>query len=159
MNAVIGTMTLALTATILTACGGGSGSGGSSASGGYCSELKSDKQYFEALSGSNADVSQLGTVFAKVHTLAADAPSNVSADWKTLDGAITTIENALNAAGLKVSDLAGLQNGKLPKGVDPAALQALAPKLESLSSSGVSKAADNIAADAKKTCGVDLSSS
>ena len=156
-QAVIGSVALALTATILTACGGGGG--GSSSSGGYCSELKADKQYFAAISGSNSDVSQLGTVFEKVHTLAADAPSSISADWKTLDGAISTIENALKAAGLKPSDLAGAANGKLPPGVDPAKLQALVPKLQSLSSSDVTTAANNIAADAKKNCGVDLTAS
>ncbi|HET7070972.1 MAG TPA: hypothetical protein VFI40_09115, partial [Nocardioides sp.] len=93
VNVVIGSMTLGLTATLLTACGGGGGS--SSSSGSYCDELKSDKAYFESLSGSNADVSKLDTVFAKVHTLADKAPDNVSADWKTLDNAITTLENAL----------------------------------------------------------------
>jgi hypothetical protein len=158
-HAVIGAVALTLTATILSACGGGGDGGGSNASGGYCTELKADKTYFESLSGANSDVSQLGTVFEKVHTLAADAPSNVSADWKTLDGAITTIESALKDAGLKASDLAGLQSGQVPKGVDLAKLQALAPKLQGLSSSGVSKAADNIAADAKKNCGVDLTAS
>jgi hypothetical protein len=156
-QAVIGSVALTLTATILTACGGGGGS--SSSSGGYCLELKSDKQYFAAISGSNSDVSQLGTVFEKVHTLAADAPSSVSADWKSLDGAISTIEDALKAAGLKTSDLAGLSSGKLPPGVDPAQLQALVPKLQSLSSSDVTTAANNIAADAKKNCGVDLTAS
>ena len=93
INAVIGSMTLALTATVLAACG--SSGGGSSSSGGYCDELKADKAYFESLSGSNADVSNLDQVFEKVHTLAADAPDNVSDDWKTLDDAITTIETAL----------------------------------------------------------------
>ena len=156
MNVVIGSATLALAATMLVACG--SGDSGSSASGGYCDELKADKTYFESLSGSNSDLSNLDTVFSKVHTLAADAPSNVSADWKTLDGAISTIEDALSSAGLKPSDLAALQKGQVPKGVDVAKLQALAPKLQSLSSTDVNDAADNIAADAKKSCGVDLTS-
>jgi hypothetical protein len=158
-NAVIGSVALTLTATILTACGGGGGGGSSSSAGGYCSELKSDKTYFEALSGSNSDIGQLGTVFAKVHILAADAPSSVSADWKTLDGAITTLEDALKAAGIKPSDLAAMSKGQVPKGVDISKLQALAPKLQALSDSGVTKAANNIAADAKKNCGVDLTSS
>ncbi len=157
MNVVIGSAALALTATVLSACG--SGGGGSSSSGGYCDELKADKTYFEALSGSNADVSQLDTVFQKVHTLAGDAPDNVSAEWKTLDSAITTIETALKDAGLKPSDLAAMQKGQVPPGVDVAKLQALAPKMEALSSSGVSDAADKIAADAKKNCGIDLTAS
>jgi hypothetical protein len=135
INVAIGAATLALTATVLTACGGGNS--GSSASGGYCDELKADKTYFDSLSGSNSDVSNLDTVFTKVHELAADAPDNVSADWKTLDGAITTIEDALSSAGLKASDLAALQKGQVPKGFDPSKLQAIAPKLQALSSSDV----------------------
>jgi len=157
INVVVGSLTLGLTATLLAACGGGGGS--SSSSGSYCDELKADKTYFESLSGSNADMSKLGDVFTKVHTLAGKAPDNVFAEWKTLDGAITTIENALKDAGLKPSDLAAMQNGQMPQGVDVQKLQALAPKLESLSSSGVSDAADKIAADAKKSCGIDLTAS
>ena len=157
INVVIGSMALGLTATLLAACGGGGG--GSSSSGSYCDELKSDKTYFESLSGSNADVSKLDTVFEKVHTLADKAPDNVSAEWKTLDNAITTLQDALKAAGIKPSDLAALQKGQVPQGVDIAKLQALAPKLQALNSSDVSDAADKIAADAKKSCGVDLTSS
>jgi hypothetical protein len=158
MNAVIGSVALALTATILTACGGGGGGGGSSnASGTYCAELKVDKSYFEALSGSSTpDISKLGVVFQRIDTLAADAPANVAPDWKTLDTAITSIETALKSAGLTFGDLAAMQNGSPPAGVDLAKLQALAPKLEALSNSDVSTAADAISADAKKSCGVDL---
>lgn len=156
MNVVIGSVALTLTAAALAACGGG---GSSSASGGYCDELKTDKAYFQALGGTNADLSKLGDAFSRVHTLAAKAPSNVASDWKTLDTAITTIEGALKDAGLTPADLAGLSSGDVPKGVDVAKLQALAPKLQSLSGSDVSDAADAIAADAKKSCGVDLTAS
>ena len=157
INAVIGAVALSLAATTLAACG--SGGGGSSASG-YCTELKADKAYFDSISGSgSADMTKLGDAFSRVHTLAGDAPDNVADDWKTLDTAITTIENALSDAGIKLSDLAAMQSGKVPPGVDPSKLAALAPKLEALSNSDVSKAADNIAADAKKSCGVDLTSS
>jgi hypothetical protein len=154
ITAVIGSMTLALTATVLAACG--SNDSGSTASGGYCDELKADKAYFESLSGSNADLSNLDTVFSKVHTLAADAPSTVADDWKTLDDAITTIESALKDAGIKASDLAKMQKGQLPQGADLAKLQQLAPKLQGLNSSDVSDAAKNISDDAKKSCDVDL---
>jgi len=157
INVVIGSMTLALTATVLAACGSSGGS--SSSSGDYCSELKADKAYFESLSGSNADLSNIDQVFSKVHTLADDAPDNISDDWKTLDDAISTIENALKDAGIKPSDLAAIQKGQVPPGVDISKLQALAPKLQSLNSSDVTDAANNIAADAKKSCDVDLTSS
>jgi len=154
ITAVLGSMTLALTATVLAGCG--SNDSGSTASGGYCDELKADKAYFESLSGSNADLSNLDTVFSKVHTLAADAPSNVADDWKTLDDAITTIESALKDAGIKASDLAKMQKGQLPQSADLAKLQQLAPKLQGLNSSDVSDAAKNISDDAKKSCDVDL---
>jgi len=154
-NAVIGVVALCL-ATVLVGCGS---DGGGSASGDYCQELKSDKAYFADLSGSNADLSQLDEVFQRMHTLADDAPDEVADDWKTLDGALTTIETALKEAGLKPSDLAAIQNGQLPPGVDAAKLQALAPKLEALSSSDVDGAASRIASNAKDKCGVDLTAS
>jgi hypothetical protein len=157
INAVIGAVALTLTATTLAACGS---SGGSSSTSSYCAELKADKAYFESLSGaSSPDMSKLGDVFSRVHTLAADAPDNVSADWKTLDTAITTMENALKDAGIQPSDLAAMQSGSMPPNVDPTKLQALVPKLQALSSSAVSDAADRISADAKKSCGIDLTSS
>jgi hypothetical protein len=158
ITTVLGAVALTVTATTLTACGSSGNSNAPGASGGdYCTELKVDKAYFDSLSGSaGSDTSKLGDAFSRVHTLAADAPANVAADWKTLDNAITTIENALADAGIKPSDLASMQSGKLPPGVDPAKLQALAPKLQALSDSGFSEAADRIAADAKKSCGVDL---
>jgi hypothetical protein len=155
-NSVIGALSLTLAAGVLAGCGS---SGGSSSAGTYCTELKADKAYFQSLSGSSAGVSNLDQVFAKLHALAAVAPSSVSADWKTLDTAITTIESALKDAGLTVSDLASLESGQTPPGVDPTKLAALAPKLEALNSSGVSDAGDRISADAKTSCGIDLSGS
>jgi hypothetical protein len=157
LNVVIGSATLALTATMLVACG--SGDSGSSASGGYCDELKADKTFFASLNGSNADLGDLDQVFSKMHTLAGKAPDNVSDDWKTLDGAVTTLETALSDAGLKPSDLAAIQKGQVPKGVDVSKLQALGPKLQALSTSDVTDAAKHISDDAKKSCGVDLSAS
>ena len=156
-NAVIGSLTLALAATVLVGCGSNDSS--SSSSGDYCDELKADKAYFESLSGSNADLGNLDQVFEKVHSLADNAPDNISADWKTLDDAITTIETALSDAGIKASDLAAMQKGQIPPGADLSKLQELAPKLQSLNGSEVSDAAQNIADDAKKNCDVDLSAS
>jgi hypothetical protein len=158
MNVVIGSVTLTLAASALAACGN-SGGGSSASSGDYCSELKADKAYFTSLSGSNPDLSKLDQVFTRMHTLAADAPSDVASDWKTLDGAISTLENGLKDAGIKPSDLAAMQNGQAPAGVDLAKLQALAPKLQALSSSDVNDAANRIATNAKDQCGIDLTSS
>lgn len=157
-NAVFGSLALTVVATVLAACG--SDNSGSSASGGdYCQELKDDKAFFADLNGSNPDFSKFDEVFQRMHTLADDAPSDVADDWKTLDGAITTLETALQEAGIKPSDLGALQNGQVPAGADLKKLQALAPKLQELSSSDVSDAAQRISDHAKDTCGVDLSAS
>lgn len=155
-NAVVGALTLSLAATVLAGCGSSNSSGAASSSGDYCSELKADKAYFQGLTGDGSDAGKLDEVFQRIHQVAGDAPDPVAADWKTLDGAITTLENALKQAGIKPSDLASMQAGKLPPNVDPAKLQALLPKLQQLDSQEVSDAADRIAADAKKTCKVDL---
>lgn len=155
-NVLIGSMALALAGSALAGCGS-QGNSGSGASGDYCSQLKADKADFSSLSGTNPDFGKLDQMFQRVHTLAAAAPSAVSSDWKTLDGAVTTIQSALKEAGLKPSDLAAMQKGQLPQGVDLQKLQALAPKLQSLSSSDVTNAAQAIAKNAKDTCGVDLS--
>ena len=159
MNAVIGAAALALTTSVLAACGSGGGSSNAASGGDYCSELKADKTYFQSFNGTNPDISKLGEVFTRMHTLANDAPSEVADDWKTLDGAITTMENALKEAGLQPSDLASLQGGQLPQGVDPAKLQALLPKLQALSSTDVTAAGEAITKNAKDTCGVDLGAS
>lgn len=155
-NTLVGAAALIFAGSVLTACGGG---GGSSASGDYCSQLKSDKAFFAGFEGSGSDLSNLDEAFTRMHTLADNAPDEVADDWKTLDGALTTIENALKEAGLKPSDLGGLQSGQVPEGVDAAKLQALLPKLEALSSSNVGEAAQRIADNAKDTCDVDLNGS
>src|SRR5436190_16183890 len=128
---------LAMAAATLGACGSDDKAASSS---GYCQELKTDKVYFESLNGSNPDLSKLDTVFEKMHSLAAAAPSDIAADWKTVDTALTTIESALKEAGLSVDDLAALQQGNVPDGVDVSKLAALGPKLKALSGTDVTDA-------------------
>jgi len=153
IKTLAGAAALTLAGTLLTACGGG---GGSSASGDYCGELKDDASYFKGLDSSDASSIDFEQVFSRMHTLADDAPSEVADDWKTLDDALTTIEDALKEAGLKPSDLGKLGSGQLPPNVDPSKLQELLPKLQALSSGDVSDAAQRIATNAKDKCGVKL---
>ncbi len=161
INAVIGATALAFTATVLVACGSSdSSSSASASSGSYCDELKADKTYFESLNGSNGDLSNFDQVFAKVHTLAADAPDNVADDWKTLDGAVTTIESPPSRKpASSPATWRGSRRARYPQGADLSKLQQLLPKLQSLNSTDVSDAAKNISDDAKKSCGIDLTSS
>jgi hypothetical protein len=146
---VTGTIGLALATTTLAACGS---HGTAGASGDYCQELTTDKTFFQSLDGSKPDLTRLDDMFRRMHSLAAAAPAGVASDWKTLDRAVSTIEGALADAGLTPDDLAEMQKGQVPAGVDVDKLAALAPTMKALAGSQVNDAADHIAADAKSGC-------
>lgn len=122
----------------------------------YCNELKADKQYFTAFSGDNPDPSKLGEAIKRFHKLADTAPDDISPQWDVLDSTLSQIERALSEAGISTDDLAALQDGKIPKGVDMAKLAGLAPKLKQLNSTELQDAAKQIQAHAKTKCGVNL---
>lgn len=148
----------ALLAGTLTACGGGSGGGGASGNGGsgsdYCKDLKSASATFGSLSG--GDTAKLDSAFATFHKLAGEAPGAIKDDWKTLDGAIVTIQKALADAGLKFSDLSKIQAGQSVPGFDPTKLAGLASKLSKLNDANFTKASTAIEKHAKSTCKVTL---
>jgi hypothetical protein len=148
-----GTIGLALAATALAACGS---HGKDAASGDYCRALNTDKAYFQSFDSRTPDLTRLDDMFGRLHSLAASAPAGVASDWKTVDTAVTTVEGALSDAGLKPDDLAEMQKGKIPEGVDLDKLAALGPRMKALSGTAVNDAADHIAADAKAVCGFDL---
>jgi hypothetical protein len=152
MRTQITLATIVLALSSLTACGSG-------ASSAYCKELKSDKAYFSSFSGSNPDFAKIDEAFDRLHSLADKAPDEVADDWKVLDGAITSITDALDDAGIKFSDLGKMQQGEMPKGADPQKLAALAPKLQELSGAKFDKASKAIEKHAKDTCNVKLTGS
>jgi hypothetical protein len=160
-----------LSAGLLAGCGSGDGddkSGadkgdkdkGSSASGDYCTQLKAAKADFDTFESDTPDFSKFDDAIATFHELADEAPSEVADDWKTLDGALTQMESALEDAGLKLEDLGAITAGQLPEGMTADELQALGPKLQSsfsgLDTDEVKKAGDEIEKHAKAECGVDL---
>jgi hypothetical protein len=153
---ISGTLGTALAATALAACGSHSKA---AASGDYCRALKADKAYFQGFDSRRPDLTRLDDMFARLHSLAATAPAGVASDWKTVDRTVTTIQVALSDAGLKPDDLALMQKGKVPDGVDLDKLADLAPKMAELSGTEVTDAADEIARDAKASCGFDLTTS
>ena len=155
---VIGAVSLALAATVITGCG--SKDTGSAASRGYCQELKTDKAYFRSLAGTGEpDLATIRETFRRVHALAAAAPSEVSGDWRTVDSTVTTVEGVLHDSGLSPDDFAAIQRGEIPEGIDVEKLAALAPKLQTLGGPAMNKAADRIAANARSRCGIDLTAS
>jgi hypothetical protein len=141
---------------VLTACGGGDGgSGGSGGSGSdYCKDIKAAAATFGDLD--SGDTASLGDAFTTFHKLADEAPGDIKDDWKTLDGAITTVETALSDAGIKIEDFADLQSGKLPEGVDMSKLTGLASEFQKLSGAEFEKASKAIETHAKDVCKVDL---
>ncbi|KQV76712.1 hypothetical protein ASC61_17845 [Aeromicrobium sp. Root344] len=149
-----------LLASTLAACSGGDGDGGSGSGGSgsdYCKDLKKAQGSFGNLS--SGDLGDLDAAFKTFHKLADEAPGDIDADWKKLDTAIDTVEKAMKDAGLKFSDLAEIQQGKIPENVDPSKLQGLAAEMTKLGSSDFAQASKSIEAHAKKTCKVDLSGS
>lgn len=147
---------LTMAATVLTGCGGGDTEPAATDTETYCDQLEADAEYFKAFSGDGADPSKLGDALDKFHGLADAAPDEVAADWDVLDGALSQLERALAEAGISTDDLAGLQNGQLPKGVDMADLAKLAPKVQELNSPELRESAEAIQAHAKEECGVTL---
>jgi phage-related minor tail protein len=142
----------ALLAATLSGCGGSDDGPDSE----YCKDLKSASTQFDSLSSN--DVSKLDEAFKTFHTLAGEAPSDVKDDWATLDKGIKSVEDALKKAGLKFSDFAALQQGKMPEGVDVAKLQGLAKEFQKLDSAEFDKASKNIEKHAKDVCKVNLTS-
>lgn len=144
----------------LAACGGdGSdgGDGGDRTGGSYCQDIAAAKPVFEDLSQGN--LAQLEKGFATFHELADKAPADLKDAWKILDDAATSVEEAIQGAGLTFSDLAGIQDGQVPAGLDVTKLTGLAADLQDLNSSEFSDARAKIADQAKDACDVELGAS
>src|SRR4051812_5436010 len=110
-------VTLAVATGVVTACNtAGSASSTTSASASYCKDIRADKARFQALD--NGDVAQLDTALVELHHLAGEAPAPVGEAWRTLDGAITSMRDALKEAGVSFADLAKMQAGEVPPNVD-----------------------------------------
>lgn len=142
-----------LLGTSLTACGGGDGGGADSS---YCKDIKTASKTFKNLGA--GDIGQLDSAFQTFHELADEAPDSIKADWKKLDDAVTTVEDALEKAGIKMSDLSKIQAGEVPEGVDVAKLNNLASEFQKLSDADFTKATKAIEKQAKDECKVDISS-
>lgn len=141
---------------VLTACGGGDGGGDGGKGSDYCKDIKGAAKTFGSLD--SGDTASIGDAFATFHKLADEAPGAIKDDWKTLDGAITTVEKALADAGIKVEDFDKLQAGELPEGVDVEKLTGLATEFQKLSGAEFEKASKAIETHAKDVCKVDLDS-
>jgi hypothetical protein len=142
----------------LAACSGDDGGGGG---GGdtdtYCTELKSAQPTFEKVAGS--DFTALDSAVSTFHQLADDAPSDITSEWETLDGAFVKVEKAFEDAGIKLSDLGAIQAGTIPEGVDVSKLTSLVGSFQAITGEKVTAARDAIEKHAKDTCDVELGAS
>lgn len=130
---------------VLSACGGGDGPDSD-----YCRDLEAAKPALESLKSNGAE--QLQDVFQVTHKLADEAPGDVKDAWETYDEAISNIENALKEAGVGPKELASLQRGEVPDGVDQKKLRGLPTTFQKLDSPEVTKAGHEIAKHAKDVC-------
>lgn len=143
----------AVLSTGLAACGGDDS--GSDA-GAYCDQLKNADTAFSALDGQ--DVGKLQDAVDAVKEFSDSAPEAVRDDWKVLADTFGELEKALADAGIKLSDLADIQNGQMPEGADMDKLMALGEQMQDLGGEEAQKAADAIEKNAKDECDIDLGS-
>lgn len=148
-----------LFAASLTACGGSSDGGSSSSSGGYCDDIQNAKSAVDSADFQNLTDATFQDLLDQINTVKDEAPSDIQDDWATVADTLDQFNTALHDAGLTFDDLSSISAGNLPDGVDPAKLQDLATKLQSLNSDAVTTAQDNITSEVKSECGIDLNSS
>jgi hypothetical protein len=137
---------------LLTACG--DDDGGSAGGGDYCADLKAAKKEVDALKG--GDFSSLEKTTDTMHQLADEAPDAIKEDWDTLVSGVDKVVDLLKKAGLTDEDMANLQNGQIPDGVDMTALQDVMTQLQEIDTEEFQAASDHINQHAKDECGVDL---
>ncbi len=121
---------------------------------GYCKDLKASRSDLE--SSQTSGLAGLGKQITTIHRLADSAPDEVAGDWKKLDAATLSIDRALSKAGLKASDLANIQKGKIPSGVTQSDLQAVAKAFAGMSKPRLAEASTKIRKNANDVCHVPL---
>lgn len=151
MKQTLGLASAVLMAVSLTAC--------SSSSDDYCQTLKDSQTQFSNLNFTSLSEDQFTELRGKVGALEAQAPSNVQDDWAVVGDKLDQFKGLLEDAGIGLDDIATLQQGKLPPGVDPNALKAVVPKIQALlQDSSLTDAKQAIQANAKSECNITLGS-
>ncbi len=123
----------------------------------YCQTLKRSQAQFDDLDIGTLNEAQFKQLTDRFDLLEKQAPAEVADDWATFGDQLDDFKNLLDEAGIDLDDLKTLQKGKLPKGVDPAKIQALAPKLQKLAeNSGLEDAKEVIEENAQSECNISL---
>ena len=149
----------------VSACSGSSdnsstsntGSSDSSSSDDYCSLLKKSQDSFVALGFDQLTDEEFAKSRATIDELEQAASGQIADDWATLGQSLDDLKKAVEDAGITLSDIPKLITGTVPTGLDPMKAQELVGKLQQFGANpDLSKAANEIQADAKTTCNVDL---
>ncbi len=125
----------------------------------YCEDLRAAEDQFAAFDGATPDAQQFEDAIATFRTLGEESPEEIAKDWGVFLSAFDDLESALAAAGIEFGDLAAIQDGQLPEGVDQQALAELGAEIETLGGPQVEKASSAIEEHASSECDVDLSGS
>lgn len=136
----------------LTACGGDDNS---NSSGSYCDDISNVKDSIQGLQGDDLTQAKFDQLTADLKGIANEAPADVQDDWQTMEDAITTLNTALDKAGVSLDDLKNLGSSGAPT-LDPAKLQELAAAAQSLSSSELESAQKAIQTQVKDDCNIDI---
>ena len=140
---------------LLTACGDDTDGAGTAGSGDYCKDLKSAQKELNSVQG--GDVSSLEETVDRIHQLRDEAPDEIQDDWERLSGAFDKIVAAFKKAGIDEEDIAAIQSGQIPDGVDQAALTEAYSEIAKLGEDqALQDSVEAIRKHAKDECGVVL---
>lgn len=142
-----------LSVSALAGCGGSS----SSSSATYCNDVKAASNQFKGLSTADLANGNLADLFAAVHKIAGEAPSDIKASWTVLDTKFGALKAAMAKAGVSLDDFGKLTRGDT-SGIDPTKLAALATFFKNFDTAGIDTATKKITPEVKSECGFDLSS-
>jgi len=148
--------TTALVVAALLLCGLLAGCSGSEDD--YCGAFEDTATEFQGLG--TGDFSQAGAAFDAFDDLAAEAPDEVSDDWEVFTGQISAFQDALDEAGIDLSDLDEIadqvEQQTIPEGIDPDALEDIGVAVQALRTAEFTTASTNIRAHAEDECNLTL---
>jgi hypothetical protein len=119
---------------------------------GYCSALSKEQPMFSEMQDDTSGLALLKHR-TTLHSLAEDAPDDLTDEWQTFLGAIDAFAGTLRDAGVKPGDFA---DGKPPAGLSDTERTRIATAASELSSADVVEAADGIEQQAKDVCKLQL---
>jgi hypothetical protein len=117
-TAVVAATVSVLGLGLLAGCGDDEGS--AQGTGDYCADLDAVQKDLSSASG--GELGDLEGILDKLETLKDEAPEAIADDWDTLYTAYAKIVKTYQDAGFSAEDMAAVQNGQVPDGVDQQAL-------------------------------------